>query len=218
MRLKQELAPQVTRKNETEFLITFWYNGKRYRFSNGKSIDINLSPNKTPIKGRLRQAEVLCSAFTMAIRDGWRPSAENERKSISIGSIAKITLKRKLSMDYSKSYKNDLIYTEKLWAEFLKSKNLDKKMIENLTVEMVRDFIFEYAPSPSSMANFKRNISSLLKDELESNGVILNLSRIKLPKKAQELHKPIKDVPLLLNDIKQFNENFFLSYDLQHAS
>ena len=66
-------------------------------------------------------------------------------------------------MDYSKSYKNDLIYTEKMWVEFLKSKNLDKKMIENLTVEMVRDLIFEYAPSPSSMANYKRNISSLLK-------------------------------------------------------
>ena len=210
MRLKQELTPQVTKKNKTEFLITFWYNGKRYRFSNGKSIDINLSPNKTPIKGRLRQAEVLCSAFTMAIRDGWRPSAENERKRISIGSIAKITLKRKLSMDYSKSYKNDLIYTEKLWAEFIKSKKLDKKMIENLTVEMVRDFIFEYAPSPSSMANYKRNISSLLKDELESNGVILNLSRIKLTKQAQELHKPIKDVPLLLQDIKLFNESLFL--------
>ena len=210
MRLKQELVPQVTKKNKTEFLITFWYNGKRYRFSNGKSIDINLSPNKTPIKGRLRQAEVLCSAFTMAIRDSWRPSAENATKSISIGSIAKITLKRKLSMDYSKSYKNDLIYTEKLWAEFLKSKKLDKKMIENLTVEMVRDFIFEYAPSPSSMANYKRNISSLLKDELESNGVILNLSRIKLPKQAQELHKPIKDVPLLLQDITLFNENLFL--------
>ena len=41
------------------------------------------------------------------------------------------------------------------------------------------------------MANFKRNISALLKDELESNGVLLNLSKIKLPKQGQELHRPI---------------------------
>ena len=70
---------------------------------------------------------------------------------------------------------------------------------------MVRDFIYEYAPSPASMANLKRNISALLKDELESNGVVLNFSRIKLPKAPQQLHKPIADIGALLSDIKEFN-------------
>ena len=75
---------------------------------------------------------------------------------------------------------------------------------------MVRDFIFEYAPSPASMANLKRNISALLKDELESNGVVLNFSRIKLPKTPQQLHKPIDDVSALLSDIKEFNVSLYL--------
>ena len=192
MRVKQELTPQVTKKNSTEFLITFWYKGKRHRFSNGKAIDINLSPNRTPVKGRKRQAEVLCSAFTMAIIDGWRPTVESKVQEASIDSIAKKTLKRKLSMEYSSSYKKDLTYTEKLWSEFLKKNKLSDKPITELKVEAVRDFIFEYAPSPSSMANFKRNVSALLKDELESNGVLLNLSKIKLPKQGQELHRPIR--------------------------
>jgi hypothetical protein len=52
------------------------------------------------------------------------------------------------------------------------------------------------------MANLKRNISALLKDELESNGVVLNFSRIKLPKAPQQLHKPIADIGALLSDIK----------------
>ena len=92
----------------------------------------------------------------MAIRDGWRPSLETKSQKVSIDSIAKKTLKRKLSMEYSSSYKKDLIYTEKLWSEFLQKNKLPDKPITELNAEAVRDFIFEYAPSSSSMANFKR--------------------------------------------------------------
>ncbi len=210
MRVKQELVPQVTKKNPTDYVISFWFKGKRYRFSNGQPIDIDLSPNLYPIVIRRRQAEVLCSAFTMAIRDGWSPALEINKEIVSIDSIAKRTLKRKLSMDYSSSYKKDLIFIEKRWSMFLQNNKLCDKPITELKVEAVRDFIFEYAPSPSSMANFKRNISALLKDELESNGVSLNLSKIKLPKQGQELHRPISDIPAVLEDIKQYNDNLYL--------
>jgi hypothetical protein len=146
----------------------------------------------------------------MAIRDGWRPSLRQEPIPITIDAVAKKTLSRKLSMDYSASYKKDLTYTEKLWSQFLQHNNLSDKPITALKVDAVRDFVFEYAPSPASMANFKRNISALIKDELESNGVLLNLSKIKLPKQGQELHRPINDIPAVLNDIKQYNDNLHL--------
>ena len=209
MRVKQELIPQLTKKNPTEYLISFWSDNKRFRFSNGQPIDINLSPNIFPLKDRLRQAEVLCSAYTMAIRDGWRPSAFKEPL-VTIQAIAKNTLLRKCSLEFSSSYKKDLIYTERLWSEFIQSKRLANKPIKELKVDMVRDFIYDYAPSPSSMANLKRNISALLKDELESNGIVLNFSRIKLPKAPQQLHKPIADISALLSDIKAFNDTLYL--------
>ena len=209
MRVRQELTPRVTKKNQTEYLISFWYNNKRYRFSNGDPIDFNLSPNIGPLKDRQKNADVLCSAFTLAIRNGWRPSVLKEEV-ITICSISKRALKRKLSLDYSNSYKKDLIYTERLWSEFLQSKRLANKPIKELKVDMVRDFIYEYAPSPASMANLKRNISALLKDELESNGVVLNFSRIKLPKTPQQLHKPLADIGALLSDINEFSSNLHL--------
>ena len=209
MRVKQELVPQVTKKNQTEFLISFWYNEKRYRFSNGDPIDFNLSPNISPLKDRQKNADVLCSAFTLAIRNGWRPSVLKEEV-IIICSISKRALKRKLSLDYSNSYKKDLIYTERLWSEFLQSKRLANKPSKELKVDMVRDFIYEYAPSPASMANLKRNTSALLKDELDSNGVVLNFSRITLPKTPQQLHKPIADISALLSDINSLNGNLYL--------
>ena len=209
MRVRQELTPQVTKKNQTEYLISFWYNNKRYRFSNGDPIDLNLSPNTNPLKDRQKNTDVLCSAFTLAIRNGWRPSVLKEEV-ITICSISKRALKRKLSLDYSNSYKKDIIYTDRLWSEFLQSKRLANKSIRDLKMDMIRDFIYAYAPSPASMANLKRNISALLKDELESNGIVLNFSRIKLPKVPQQLHKPIDDVGALLSDIKEFNVSLYL--------
>lgn len=209
MRVKQELVPQVTKKNQSEFLISFWYNDKRYRYSNGQTINLNLSPNTLPFGLRRDKANMLCSAFSLAIRNGWRPSSVQD-EIMTIGSIAKKTLKRKLSLDYSSSYKNDIIYTERLWDTYTQSKNLASKPIKEMKVDMVRDFIYEYAPSPASTANLKRNISALLKDELESNGVVLNFSRITLPKAPQQLHKPLQNIGALLSDIKTFNGNLHL--------
>ena len=209
MRVRQELTPRLTKKNQTEYLISFWFNNKRYRFSNGDPIDFNLSPNISPLKDRQKNADVLCSAFTLAIRNGWRPSVLKEEV-ITICSISKRALKRKLSLDYSNSYKKDIIYTDRLWSEFLQSKRLANKPSKELKVDIVRDFIYECAPSPASMANLKRNISALLKDELESNGVVLNFSRIKLPKAPQQLHKPIEKIGALLSDINQFSSNLHL--------
>ena len=209
MRVKQELAPRVTKKNSTKYVISLWYDNKRFRFSNGQAIDLDLSPNTSALIDRLRQAEVLCSAYTIAIRDGWRPSAFNEPL-VTIDAIAQNSLKRKCSLEFSSSYKKDLIYTERLWSEFLQSKRLANKPLKELKVDMVRDFIYEYAPSPASMANLKRNISALLKDELESNGVVFNFSRIKLPKTPQQLHKSLPDIGVLLSDVRAFNGNLHL--------
>ena len=61
-----------------------------------------------------------------------------------------------------------------------------------------------------SMETLKRNISSLLRDEIETQGVILNYKRIKLPRVTQQLHRPIRDVQGLLKDIEAFNDNLYL--------
>ena len=208
MRIKKELVVQITKKSKTEYLISFWYGGKRYRYSNGKAIGLNLSPNLFPVSERLRQAEVLCSAFTMAIRRGWKPVEVEAR--MTIGSVADKSLKRKLNLNYSDSYKKDLAYAKSLWDEYISKKRLDERPLDDLTIEHIRDWVYLYAPSPASMANLKRTISALLKDELESNGVVLNFSRIKLPKTPQQLHKPVADISALLSDIRDFNINLYL--------
>jgi hypothetical protein len=40
MRIKEELKAQITKKSKTEYLISFWYGNKRYRYSNGRAIGL----------------------------------------------------------------------------------------------------------------------------------------------------------------------------------
>ena len=40
--------------------------------------------------------------------------------------------------------------------------------------------------------------------------MLLNLSKIKLPKTGQELHRPIDEISTVLKDIKQYNDNLYL--------
>tara|TARA_R110000772_G_scaffold93566_3_gene191056 strand:+ start:216 stop:1322 length:1107 start_codon:yes stop_codon:yes gene_type:complete len=212
LRVKTELSPTITKKSRQEYLVAFWYENKRYRYSSGKAIGLELQPNIFPVAQRLQQVTLLCAAYTLEIAKGWRPEVKPiyHQKTLTIGSIAAFVLLRKLSLSYSESYKKELEYTEKVWKRYISNMGIEHKPIEALTTEIIRDFIYSEAPSPASMRNLKRNISALLKDELEANGTLLSLKRIPLPKTAQELHKPISNVAALLAEVKDYNYNLYL--------
>ena len=211
MKVKKELNPKIAKTKHLKYFIYFWYNNERYRYSNGSIINEALYPNHSEVDCRQREAELLRSAFALAIRKGWRPQIRVQKEQdLLIKDIASKVLERKLSLQYSKAYKTDLIRTERLWMSYVSKKQLSNKSVSFLSTEVIADFIYSSALTPQSKRNLKRNISALLKDELETNGVIINLRKIKLPSKGQELHKPIRNVSGLLADIRRFNENLYL--------
>ena len=88
---------------------------------------------------------------------------------MTIGSLADRSLKRTQSLDYYTSYKKDLAFVKSHWDGFVRKKRLEENLLMICLQERTRDFIYDYAPSPASMANLNRNLSALLKDKLESN-------------------------------------------------
>jgi len=209
MKTKRELFPKVSITTKGHYFVYFWYCNKRYRYANSSCLGIAVYPNLLPIKQRAQEAEKLRLIFFQAINDGWKPVDEAIRQ-VPISALALGSLTRKLKLDFSDSYKRDLKSTSKSWNNYLLDKGIADKPVTDLTLKLISDFIYEYAPSPASMANLKRNISALLKDELESNGVILNFGKIKLPKAPQQLHKPIDDIGALLSDINAFSVSLYL--------
>ena len=56
-----------------KYQIHLWYKNKRYRFANGRVIEEELLPNLLEEPEREHMAQLLCSAFQIAIAKGWRP-------------------------------------------------------------------------------------------------------------------------------------------------
>ena len=212
MKIKKELKPVLMKNNEVRYLVSFWYNQKRFRFSSGNAIGIKLYPNQHPVEEREERANLLLSAFCLEIEKGWRPEIKKSTAPVlpSVIQFCEKVYKRKLQLNYSDSYKSDLNRTYNLWKQFCVKHKISNLDIRQLKIDQIREFVFEYSYSSQSIANLKRNISALLKDELESNGVMLNFSRIKLPKSPQQLHKPIADISALLSDISAYNDNLHL--------
>lgn len=212
MKIKCELHPTLTKNSKDLYLISFWYKQKRFRFSNGNSIGLNLYPNQMPVTKRREEAELLLSAFKVEIKKGWRPIVKTvQRKTEStIVDVCKKVLGQKLALNYSNSYKNDLKRTTRQWELFCREQKISSLGITDLRINHLREFVYSNAPSSKSTANLKRNISALLKEEAESIGNILKFNKIKVPKVAQELHRPIENIPMLLSEIKCFNENLFI--------
>ena len=212
MKIKCELQPTLTKNSKDRYLISFWYNQKRFRFSSGNAIGLNLYPNQLPVIKRREEAELLLSAFKVEIKKGWRPINKKVQPKVelTIVDVCKKVLGQKLKLNYSNSYKNDLKRTTRLWEHFCREQKISSLGIEDLRINHLREFIYSNAPSSKSTANLKRNISALLKEEAESIGNILKLNKIKVPKAAQELHRPIDNIQRLLSEIKSFNDNLFI--------
>ena len=220
MKTKKELSLKIYKTKDGRYQIHLWYKNKRYRFANGSAIEENLMPNLLEEPERGNMAFLMCSAFQLAIAKGWRPTdkkKEAAEKKKRLSNIADVVLERKLKFNYSDYYRRDLIRTHANWNKYLRKEGLSNLLISDLSIDVIAKFVYEYAPSPESMKNVKRNISALLRDELETHGVFLNYKRIKLPRTTQQLHKPIKDVGKLLNDIKAFNDNLYLCALMTYA-
>ena len=96
--------------------IHLWYKNKRYRFANGRVIEEELLPNLLEEPEREHMAQLLCSAFQIAIAKGWRPldkkkeAAEKKKRLSSIADVflEQITIE---SLTLELIYDDDFLYS-----------------------------------------------------------------------------------------------------------
>lgn len=212
MNVYNELQPRVVKRCKNLYAIEFWFAKRRFRYSTAKPLGKDLSPNRQPIKERAEQARVLCAVFTLSIAEGWRPQQGelSLSKAPNSAELARQGLKRKSAQNLSKCYLKDLERTCRLWLKYCESVAIQELPITDLSILNFRDFFHWSAVPTSSIPNLKRNLSALLVEEAQAYGVSLPLKQINVPKSIPTLHKPIKNVTALLEDIRVFNSNLHL--------
>ena len=212
MNTYRELQPRVVKRSKNLYAVEFWFAKQRFRYSTAKPLGKELNPNRYPIEERAEKARVLCAVFTLSIAEGWRPQRGESScfKPLNSAELARQGLKRKSAQKLSKCYLKDLKRTCRLWLRYCESAAIQELPIADLSVLNFRDFFHWSAVPASSIPNLKRNLSALLVDEAQAYGVSLPMRQIKVPKSIPRLHKPIKNVTALLEDIRAFNSNLHL--------
>ena len=183
--------------------VNVYLEGKRFRFWNGKAIGVKLDA--------IDNVELLKSAYQLKLLEGWRPKPrvikiKPKVKAITFTELLDKKLSNFQKQDYSFHYKRDCKWVLSQWLQFSSDRKLSKLTIEEIKKEDIEDFIMQ----PKWKAKTQRNV--LINFKTLTRGVkVAGLSGIKIRRGKSELHKPIKDVKLLLDDIRAYNRNLYLT-------
>ena len=193
--------PKIKSDNKQRFYVVFYNNGKRYRLFNGSKINSNLYPNSYPVAKRYEIAQLLAAevfkfiSSGLSIQDPVRVICKSDRQYL------KLALDNKLKGEYSDKYKSMLRFVYDGFMSYLTD--------ENITSNNVKSYLNQYALGVS-YNTIKRHLNVLI-NEARNIGMNSNpMESIKAKKTKAKLHKPYKDINLILNEIKLFSDNLYL--------
>ena len=185
-------------KDGSRLFVSIYFEGKRYRLFNGKSIGL-------PIKAS-DNLELLRSAFELKLMDGWRPQKTKDKTEVA--TKLSFTDRLKLESDnvqkgrYSHHHKRDCRWVVKEWEKYAYAYNLTNSTLSEITSNHITGFIKQSKWSPRTQKNVLTTLRCLVKDK--------KLNSIKTNRVKSVLHKPIKNVPALLEDIRNFNDSLYI--------
>lgn len=196
--------------------ISFFYNEKRYRFFNGKVIDLNINPNTCEDSLKEKQLELLYHSFNEKLSKGWRPNTNPKKKTInSLENIKlldalKLAYEQKIKVDYSSRYKKDLNYSYNKAMSFIIEKKYQNIFLKDFDSVLIKEILNYISQSKRVQLNNKRNLSSLMSEIFVKYKIPNPFQQVKLVKQEEVLHKPIKELKEVLEEIYVFNKNLHL--------
>ena len=199
--MKQINYPRVTKDLNGNYYITAYFEGKRYRLYTGKKIGINLNPNTFPSSKRASMANLLASKVYIYLLGKKSPLNVTEKPLKDI-EIIQNTLNKKLEENFSKSYKNTLLYCYNLLNE---ATSKDGRITKNT----INNILKKYS-SNTSYNTIRKHLMVLVNDAKISGLCVTGLSSVKSKIQKEILHKPIENLTDLLDDIKKFNFSLYL--------
>jgi integrase len=193
--------------------ISFFYNSKRFRYFNGNAIEVNINPNTCKAELKHEYLEMLFDAFTDRLNKGWRP-IENIKVSKNIDPLLTETLKtayeQKQQLEYSDRYKRDQTYFYSKAMVIISSQKLDRLLLKDFNSSIIRELLNHISKSKRVQLNCKSNLSALLSDYFVKYNIANPFLQVKLVKQEEVLHKPIKQIEQVLDEIYSFNTNLHL--------
>ena len=181
--------------------VNLYLNSKRFRYWNGKTIGLKIKSADN--------AQLLKSAFELKLMEGWRPVEKRivkvKQKPITLLSQLESELNKILKGNYSFHHKRDCKWVFSELSKFLSERGLTNSTVSTINTEFLGEFITQTKWSNRTQKNVLTTLKCLSNTPLKEH---LNL--LKTRKCESNLHKPIKNIQELLNDLKEHNQNLYL--------
>lgn len=201
--------------NDGRVGVSFTFNDKRFRFFNSKVINENYNPNLYDGEEKQKQLDLMLYYFSKSLDKGWRPTKEKcirivKPLDISLIEACNNSYEQKIKLDYSSYYKKDLKAATSKLLEFIDSKNYSNLMLSEFDTLIARDLINYISNSKRVQLNYKRTYSALLSEMFIKFKISNPFQFIKLVKTEEILHKPIKEIKSVFDELHKENINLHL--------
>ena len=181
-------------------IIIVYYNKKRFRYWNGKAIDVNLKSNEN--------STLLKAAFELKLMEGWKPKPKEikvKAKPLTVIQALEKGIQTKIAQRCSQRFIKDAKRVVTLWRRYEVAHNRRNLTLDNLQVSDISNFLLRPNWSPKTQRTVKSTLSPLL-TEFKPNVV----KAVKLKKPISSLHKPFGDINDILDAIKNYNKHLHL--------
>jgi len=187
-------------QDKKQVFINVYYNNVRYRFWNGKTIEIKLRCIDNPT--------LLKAAFELKLREGWRPKPKKkEVKEVPVTVIKALKqgVEIKIAQGCSERFIKDAKRIVILWKRYESEKHLKNLTLDKLQPLHIKNFLVR----PNWSAKTQRTVKSTLSPLLAEFKPDL-VQSVKLKKPTSTLHKPFDNINEILESIKTYNKQLYL--------
>lgn len=204
--MKTLKIPKVTQLKNGKVYLTVYVNNKRLRLYSGSSFGIDINPNQYEPDKRIEIANLLSFQIAQVIDKGVSPMPYNKRilehKSLTDLECLREALKSKKLQAHSLVHTKTLEYVFSLISEAMHPKN-------TLSQEIIFKVLDKY-DNATSYNTIRAYIINLCNEATRfglSKDVSSNISK---KTQYEKLHKPIKSIHNLLDEIKLYNYNLYV--------
>ncbi|MDA9341899.1 site-specific integrase [Flavobacteriaceae bacterium] len=187
-------------QDKKQVFINVYYNNVRYRFWNGKTIEIKLRCIDNPT--------LLKAAFELKLIEGWRPKPKKkEVKEVPVTVIKALKqgVEIKIAQGCSERFIKDAKRIVILWKRYESEKHLKNLTLDKLQPLHIKNFLVR----PNWSAKTQRTVKSTLSPLLAEFKPDL-VQSVKLKKPTSTLHKPFDNINEILESIKTYNKQLYL--------
>ena len=204
--MNQLQSIRVTKLTKEKFYLSIYWAHCRYRFYNGQPIGSWSTPNTLPPHMRYSAFVALEKEYLRAIDLGWTPkddwSGKLTKEVVVYKSILEDALKSKIDQGISEPYTRKLTWIVKQLKKSLKG--------QLPTPNRLAKFINDSHWTPATRTIIRRHLIAFEK-ELEKYGYEGSIKTLTTKYKTEEtLHKPFRDVQLILEEILAFDDKLHL--------